>query len=129
MRMPNDTFYNSYQWHYHDSSVEPGSVNLPSAWDVTTGSSNVVVGVIDTGILPHADLSNRVLPGYDFISTAFVSNDGNGRDSDPTDAGDWSNYGECYSGSPARYSSWHGTHVAGTIGAASDNAYGVAGVN
>ncbi|MCK4742285.1 MAG: S8 family serine peptidase [Sulfuriflexus sp.] len=129
LKIPNDTFYNSYHWQYHDSVSEPGGINLPAAWDVTTGSNNVVISVIDTGILPHADLAGRTVAGYDFISTAFVGNDGNGRDNDPTDAGDWSNYGECYADSPASYSSWHGTHVAGTIGAASNNGYGVTGVN
>lgn len=128
MQQPNDTYY-GYQWHYHAAVTEPGSVNLPAAWDVTTGDANVVVAVIDTGILPHADLGGRVLPGYDFISTTFVSNDGDGRDSNATDAGDWAYADQCYAGSPASISSWHGTHVAGTIGAATNNAYGLSGIN
>ncbi|MDH5593856.1 MAG: S8 family serine peptidase [Gammaproteobacteria bacterium] len=128
MMEPADLYY-SYQWHYHASAVEPGSVNLPGAWDLTTGDANVVVAVIDTGITPHADLNGRVLPGYDFISHPFISNDGDGRDSNATDPGDWVPQDYCGAGSPARSSSWHGTHVAGTIGAASNNFTGVAGVN
>jgi serine protease len=125
---PNDTYYGS-QWHYMAPSVEIGGANLPGAWDITTGSSSVVVGVIDTGILPHAELVGRTVPGYDFISDPFVANDGNGRDNDPSDPGDWELAGECYPGSPASDSSWHGSHVAGTIGAASNNGLGVAGIN
>jgi len=69
------------------------------------------------------------VPGYDFITSVAMANDGNGRDSNPSDPGDWVVANECYSGSPASNSSWHGTHTAGTIGAASNNSMGVAGVN
>ena len=70
------------------------------------------------------------LPGYDFISDTFVANDGNARDSDASDPGDWINPGECGPGDPAAFeaSSWHGTHVSGTIGARTNNSLGVAGV-
>ena len=115
-RLPNDPMY-AQQWHYYESA---GGVNLPPAWDITTGSNNIVVAVIDTGIRPHIDLSGRVLPGYDFIVDTSVSNDGDGRDPDASDPGDY-----CGSGN----SSWHGTHVAGTIGAASNNSSGVSGIN
>jgi serine protease len=90
----------------------------------------VVVGVVDTGYRPHADLNANILPGYDFISDTFVANDGGGRDSNAQDPGDWLNPGECGPGDPATFeaSSWHGTHVAGTIAALTNNASGVAGV-
>ena len=122
---PNDTRYNE-QWHYFETTV---GINAPAAWDKATGSG-VVVGIVDTGIRPHADLSGAILPGYDFISDTFVSNDGNGRDSDPSDPGDWINAGECGGGEPTQFesSSWHGTHVAGTIAARTNNATGVAGI-
>src|SRR5881394_2257340 len=122
---PNDTRYNE-QWHYFESA---GGLNLPTAWDKATGTG-VVVGIVDTGIRPHADLSAQILPGYDFISDTFVSNDGDLRDSDPTEPGDWINAGECGNGEPTQFesSSWHGTHVAGTIAARTNNASGVAGV-
>lgn len=122
---PNDTRY-SEQWHYFEST---GGINAPAAWDKSTGSG-VVVAVIDTGYRPHADLAANLLPGYDFISDTFVSNDGNGRDSDASDPGDWINAGECGPGDPAAFesSSWHGTHVAGTIAAVTNNSNGVAGV-
>lgn len=122
--VPNDPLY-SQQWHYFGTY----GINLPAAWDITTGSSSVVVAVIDTGITNHADLSGKTVSGYDFIADPFVANDGGGRDSSPTDPGDWTLYGECYSGSPARNSSWHGTHVAGTVGANTNNSIGVAGVS
>jgi serine protease len=90
--------------------------------------AGVTVAVIDTGITPHSDLSANVLPGFDFISSATTARDGNGRDSNPNDEGDWNNAGECGLGSPAENSSWHGTHVSGTIGALSNNLVGVAGI-
>jgi serine protease len=122
---PNDTRYNE-QWHYFETTA---GINTPAAWDKATGTG-VIVGIVDTGIRPHADLSGAILPGYDFISDTFVSNDGNGRDSDPSDPGDWINAGECGNGEPTQFesSSWHGTHVAGTIAARTNNASGVAGV-
>ena len=123
MAVPNDTNYNQ-QWHYFEAT---GGLNLPSAWDVTQGEG-VVVGVIDTGYRPHADLNANILPGYDMISDTTVAQDGNGRDSDASDPGDWSPAGACGAGQPARNSSWHGTHVAGTIAAVTNNGTGVAGV-
>ncbi len=128
---PNDPQYTS-QWHYKSPYApdnEPGGINLPSAWDLTTGSPGIVVAVIDTGIVPHADLSGRTVPGYDFISDPDTAGDGGGRDSDPSDPGDWVAANECDDDSPAENSSWHGTHVAGTIGALTNNITGVAGVN
>jgi len=124
--VPNDTRYGE-QWHYSGS----WGINAPTAWDITTGLSTTVVAVVDTGITNHADLSGRTVPGYDFISTLGVANDGNFRDSDPSDPGDWVTVGECGGGLPtmARNSTWHGTHVAGTIGANSDNGIGVSGIN
>lgn len=130
MRQPDDPLY-PLQWHYFES---PGGVNLPPAWDITTGSSSVVVAVLDSGILTHPDLEGRVLPGYDMISNPFVANDGDGRDPNPADPGDWVTAAESFDPSspfyqcPATQSSWHGIHVAGLIGAASNNSRGVAGV-
>ena len=123
MATANDPYY-AQQWHYTDSV---GGLRLPTAWDKSTGTG-VVVAVIDTGYRPHADLSGQHLAGYDFISSATIGNDGNGRDSDPSDPGDWVAAGECYAGSPASGSSWHGTHVAGTVAAKTNNSLGVAGV-
>ena len=127
-KVPNDSDYIA-QWHYRYTPGSEEGINLEPAWALTTGSANVVVAVIDTGIVPHADLSGRTVAGYDFISNAATANDGNGRDANPADPGDWNLAGDCGQGSSANDSSWHGTHVAGTIGAASDNSGGVAGVN
>ncbi len=116
---PNDTRYGE-QWHYFAPVAGNYGANLPPAWDITTGAASVVVAVLDTGIRPHVDLAGRTVAGYDFIADVPTANDGNGRDADPSDPGD-----RCGGGS----SSWHGTHVAGTIGAKSNNALGVAGIN
>jgi serine protease len=122
--VPNDSRYGE-QWSFSGT----WGIRAPQAWDITTGSSSTVVAVIDTGITDHADLSGRTVPGYDFISALAVANDGNGRDSNASDPGTWVAANECGLGTPARNSSWHGTHVAGTIGANSDNGTGVAGIN
>lgn len=111
---PVDTHYH-YQWHYP-------LMNLPAAWDETKGSVNTVVAVIDTGAkFVHSDLGGRLNGGqFDFISDQQRALDGNGIDADAEDPGD--------DPTGAR-SSYHGTHVAGTIGAATNNGNGVAGVN
>lgn len=93
-------------------------IQAPPAWDVTQGAPGVVVAVVDTGGTTHPDAGSTV-PGYDMIVDPVVANDGNGRDADPSDPGD----GDAYSSS-----SWHGTHVAGTINAIANNGAGVVGV-
>jgi len=117
LRVPNDASY-PRQWDFFEAA---GGINLPGAWDITIGSSAVTAAVLDTGIVNHADLAGRLVAGYDFIGDIAKSNDGNGRDADASDPGDY--------GCNGSTSSWHGTHVAGTIGAASNNGVGVAGVN
>jgi len=109
---PNDSYY-GLEWHLP-------LINLPAAWDLTTGSANVKVAVIDTGVaLAHPDLAGQLAAGFDFISSAANALDGDGIDANPEDPGD---------GGGLSPSSFHGTHVAGTIGAKTQNGYGVAGV-
>jgi serine protease len=119
---PNDTRF-SEQWGFGTSNA---SINVRPAWDKATGTG-VVVAVIDTGITNHPDLNANILPGYDFISDAAMARDGGGRDNNPNDEGDWYGANECGSGIPASNSSWHGTHVAGTVAAVTNNSTGVAG--
>jgi serine protease len=120
---PNDTQYGQ-QWHYYEAR---GGINAPPAWDLSTGTG-VVVAVIDTGYRPHADLAANVIAGYDMIRDATNGNDGNARDNDARDPGDYASYGECGFLSPSHNSSWHGTHVAGTIAAVTNNGSGVSGI-
>ena len=108
--VPNDDTYR-LQWHYP-------LINLPTAWDTTTGSASVVVAVIDDGLNPHPELS-RAMGGYDMVSDPQIAGDGDGRDATPHQV----------PLSHGTSSVWHGTHVAGTVGATSDNNTGVAGVD
>lgn len=115
LAIPNDPGY-EFQWHYP-------LIELPSAWDTTTGDASVITAVIDTGVLlNHPDLQGQFdlndTDGFDFIADPQVAADGNGRDGNANDPGDQSPGG----------SSFHGTHVAGTIAAAGNNNLGVAGV-
>ncbi|WP_458111545.1 S8 family peptidase [Arthrobacter sp. R1-13] len=118
---PNDPRY-SEQWDF----TATNGMRIPGAWDISTGRG-VNVAVIDTGITSHPDLNANILPGYDFVSDSTAARDGNGRDANPQDQGDWYAAGECGQARAAN-SSWHGTHVAGTVAAVTANATGVAGV-
>lgn len=92
--VPNDALYQG-QWGLP-------AVSAPQAWDITRGSSGVVVAVLDTGIdATHPDLARRVISGYDLVNRDADASDDNG----------------------------HGTLVAGIVGADTDNALGVAGVD
>jgi len=132
--VPGDPLYAS-QWYLQGTEVA-GS-RLEAAWDTTTGSPDVVVAVLDTGVrFEHPDLAARLVAGYDFVSgesaSSFVSaNDGNDWDADASDPGDWVSSTEAESGPLAgcdeSSSSWHGTRVAGMIGAATANGTGIAG--
>jgi serine protease len=119
---PDDTQYAS-QWHYFEPTA---GINAPGAWDLADGTGQVIA-VIDTGSTPHSDLDGNTLPGYDFISDATSARDGDGRDANPNDEGNWYADGECGE-SVGTNSNWHGTHVAGTLAAVTGNASGVAGV-
>ncbi|NKX55290.1 S8 family serine peptidase [Arthrobacter sp. E918] len=120
--VPNDTHYN-LQWDLYE---DLGGMRMPEAWDLSTGEGTVVA-VVDTGMTAHSDLDENVLPGYDMMSHPGMSRDGDGRDANPQDEGDWYGWGECGT-SDSSTSSWHGTHVAGTIAAVANNGKGVTGI-
>lgn len=99
---PTDPLYARQRWHYE-------SIQLPAAWDVTTGSSDVIVAVVDSGaVMDHPELQSKLVDGYDVV-------DG---DADVSDPGYESGVHTIY----------HGTHVMGTIGGAANNAEGGSGV-
>jgi serine protease len=104
--VPNDPRYDE-QWNYP-------LLELPAAWDITTGSSDVVVAVVDSGILSqHPDLSGKLIAGYDFISDVSNALDGDGIDNNPEDLA----------------TSYHGTHVAGIIAGSTNNAVGTSSIS
>jgi serine protease len=143
--VPNDPLYargptsgrgpDSGQWYLRAPAAEvQSSVNAEGAWERVTGSPSVVVAVLDTGVLAdHLDLAGRVLPGYDMVSDVATANDGDGRDADAGDPGDWVTAAEdgarggSFSNCRAAPSTWHGTKVAGLIGAAANDGQGMAG--
>lgn len=138
---PNDTYYQYYQWSFHSTY----GINMPAAWEISTGSEDVVVAVIDSGILRnHMDFSStRLLDGYDFMSAVegttyyledlYQAADGDGRDADSSDVGDYVDATELPESMKMHcsesFSTWHGTHVAGTIGAEANDGFGVAGID
>jgi len=142
--VPNDPLYPDGQaatpavgqWYLRaPASPARAAINAEAAWNVTTGSSAVTVAVVDTGVrFDHPDLAGKLYAGHDFISDSTIANDGDGRDNDASDPGDWLTQGEKDS-DPSDFkdctvesSSWHGTQVSGLIGAATNNGIGIASV-
>lgn len=134
--IPNDARF-AEQWDlWAGGGPTDFGVQAPLAWSVTRGSASVVVAVIDTGSTVHPDLEGSTVPGYDFISSAIKAGDFDERDPDPSDTGDFLTDAEVAPGgafegcnsSRAKASSWHGTHVAGTINAVQGNGVGVSGI-
>lgn len=123
------------QWHLlTPTNDNPAALNMPAAWALSTGSADTVVAVVDSGVrFDHPDLAGRLLPGYDLVSEVEFANDGNGRDADASDPGDWVTDAEAagatFAACEVGNSSWHGTFIAGQVGAATDNGSGVAGLN
>ncbi|GIE31110.1 extracellular protease [Actinoplanes italicus] len=124
---PGDPRYGE-QWPLWQVHPQTGTAfRVDDAWDTGADGEGVTVAVLDTGIRPHADLAAALVPGYDFIADPANTADGDGRDADALDPGDWNDEGDC--GATAfSPSSWHGTHIAGIIGAARDNDLGIAGI-
>ncbi len=149
---PNDPLYGDGQggngpavgqWYLRaPSGTVQSSINVEPAWSVTIGTPGVVVADLDTGVrFEHPDLQavaagGNLLPGYDMISDVNIANDGDGRDPDASDPGDWVTQAEISQrGSPffqcvmtPRNSSWHGTQTAGIIAALTNNGVGMASV-
>ncbi|MFM2235538.1 MAG: hypothetical protein RL296_1197, partial [Actinomycetota bacterium] len=143
-----DPDYTDRQWNMWSDYGVGGSKLFPSTFGrgLADLGKGVTVAVIDTGITKHSDFGSRVLPGYDFVSNRAelsavrqagsdavpVAFDGDyvdedaygptGWDSSPLDPGDWREV------APIRKSSWHGTHVAGIIGAEVNNSQGISGL-
>ena len=132
--IPNDTNF-ALQWHLGSSALATSiaALNMTRTWSITTGTA-ITVAVVDTGVrYGHPDLADKILPGYDFIEDVVNANDGNGRDADASDPGDWVTSNErsslTFAGCDESESTWHGTFIAGQIAAISNNAVGVTGMN
>jgi serine protease len=132
--LPNDPLFTG-QWYLQ--SAQPAAIDALTAWDTTTGRADIVIADIDTGIrFDHPDLRSstvdRLLPGYDFISDVAVANDGDGRDADASDPGDWvttqDTQNPTFQGCTVENSSWHGTRTAGILGAIANNSTGISGI-
>lgn len=132
---PSDPYFLGSQAAGSANGQYVASINAASAWSLSQGNAAVVVAMLDTGIRPeHPDLKGKLLPGYDFVTDTTISNDGDGRDADPSDPGDWVTSAESSAG-PAKLlgcgqsdSSWHGTQTAGLVTASTHNGIGIAGI-
>ena len=124
------------QWYLRSpTALFVSAINAVTAWNLTVGSPSITVAVLDTGVLSaHPDLAGKLQPngmggyGYNFISDIPTANNGIGRSASSEDPGDDTTSGQCGAGTAAENSSWHGTQVAGLIGAATNNGLGMASV-
>ncbi|WP_426702689.1 S8 family serine peptidase [Rhodanobacter sp. Col0626] len=123
---PDDSKYQQYQWDFFSAT---GGVNAPAAWSLADGTG-VTVAVLDTGLTKNADIDYSLGDsGYDFLSSKdYSGRAADGRATGGWDTGDWTAANECGSGAPAENSSWHGTHVSGTIAALTNNGIALAGM-
>lgn len=127
--IPNDPGYPS-EWNLQAVSATNYGINMPPAWDITSGSADVRIAILSSGFTGgHSDFIGRVVGGYDFISNPASANDGDGRDGDPADPGDWESAELCGAGTPSQNSLWAGTKMAGVIGARGNNTYDMTGIN
>jgi serine protease len=122
------------QWDLTAPETGPIGIDVEGAWDLLPADlAQITVAVVDTGYVDHQDLSGAIVAGYDFVGDERLANDGDGRDGDARDPGDWITSQESrrgfFRGCPAMGSSWHGTHVGGTIAAVADNGIGITGIN
>ncbi len=124
--VPNDTYASQLWGQLGAADGSPYGVNSVGAWATATGAGTVVA-VLDTGIRTHTDLAGQTVAGYDFIADAWSGNDGDGRDADPSDPGDFVSADQVAGHCSERHSSWHGTHVSGIVAAIANNAIGVFG--
>ena len=133
--LPNDPYFGPGQtsvtpavgqWYLRaPDSTLISAINAPAAWELTQGNAAITVAVLDTGVrFDHPDLASKLWPGYDFVRVGG-SNDGDGRDADASDPGDWTVASDTCGASE---SSWHGTQVSGLIAAATDNGQGMASI-
>jgi serine protease len=136
LAVPNDPLYAASaaisppagQWYLRaPNSTLVSAIDAEAAWSLTTGSASVVAADLDTGVrFDHPDLANKLYLGYDFISDLCVAGDGDAADPDASDPGDWTTAGQCFKDTVAQDSSWHGTQTASLLGAATNNAIGMA---
>ena len=122
----NDSLYSKH-WQFE-------KIHLADAWDTTTGSDQIKVAMLDSGVvMTHPDLRSRLsVEGYDFVrdSNFSSSGDGDGIDANPEDPGDGVDNQDCdFADNSDRRSSFHGTRVTGIAGASTDNSIGIAGID
>ena len=127
---PNDTRF-SELWGLKNTGQTGGTadadIDAPEAWDIFTGSDDMVVAVIDTGIAyTHPDLQDNIWINEDEIPGNGIDDDGNGKIDDYRG---WNFADNNNNVTDDFYPIYHGTHVAGTIGAKGNNDLGVMGVN